>query len=94
MSYIDLVLCETNQGITLYQAPKFSMLKEGDEVIVKDAKGKDVVVHVKNVMSISKISDEYDFITTLNGGEPFKIAGILKFDAFDYTGPEDGDADG
>ena len=93
-SYIDLVLCETPQGIILYQAPKFSMLKENDEVIVKDAKGKDSVVHVKNVMSIAQVSDEYKFILMLNGKEPPKISGKLKFDEFDYSEPKDGDGHG
>lgn len=94
MSYIDLVLCETTNGVMLYQAPKFSMLQAKDEVIVKDSEGKDVVVHVLDVLSISKISDEFKFIITLNGGDPFKIVGKLKFDEFDYTEPEGGDADG
>ncbi len=93
MSYIDLVLCETSLGVVLYQAPKFSMLQPNDEVIVKTSDGKDVVVHVIDVMSISKKSDEYNFILTLNGRDPFKIVGKLKFDEFDYTEQKDGDAD-
>lgn len=82
MSYVDLVICETLIGKTeLFQAPKFSFLQPGDEVM----DGRDVKLKVIDVINISTQSDEYRFITRLfRVKEPGKLLGKIKFEKFEY----------
>lgn len=93
MSYVDLVICETSAGRTeLFQAPKFSLLKPDDEVTVEVSKGQETVLKVKDVINLSKQSEEYKFITELFGvAEPRKLLGKIIHQKFDY---EAGDKDG
>lgn len=92
MSYVDLVICETSTGRTeLFQAPKFSLLKPDDEVIV-DQKGQDVKLKVKDVINMSTQSDEYRFITELFCVvEPRKLVGKVTFEKFEYKESEEDD---
>lgn len=82
MSYVDLVICETLIGKTeLFQAPKFSFLQPGDEVM----DGRDVKLKVIDVINISTETDEYRFITELFSiTEPRKLLGKIKFEKFEY----------
>lgn len=82
MSYVDLVICETLTGKTeLFQAPKFSFLQPGDEVM----DGRDVKLKVIDVINISTETDEYRFITELFSiTEPRKLLGKIKFEKFEY----------
>ena len=95
MKYIDLVLCrDPDNGVVLYQAPKFSNLKSNDEVCVMDCNGKEKIVTVVNAIAINDESDEFNFIMALNGmKEPFRIIGKYKYSKFVYADGEDGDAD-
>ena len=79
---MDLVICETLIGKTeLFQAPKFSFLQPGDEVM----DGRDVKLKVIDVINISTQSDEYRFITRLfRVKEPGKLLGKIKFEKFEY----------
>ena len=92
MSYVYLVICETSTGRTeLFQAPKFSLLKPDDEVIV-DQKGQDVKLKVKDVINMSIQSDEYRFITEpFCVVEPRKLVGKVTFQKFEYKESEEDD---
>ena len=86
MDYIDLVLCK---GSTfLFQAPEFSMLNPEDKVIV-NAKGNQQELTVQDVISISKNSDEFNFIVAMSGqSNPYKIIKKVTYQEFVY---KDGD---
>lgn len=86
MDYVDLVICKEDDS--LYQAPEFSMLKPDDKVIIL-YKGQEVVRTIKNVISISKKSEEYQFIVEMSDQPyPFRITQKIIFKEFDY---KDGD---
>lgn len=90
MSYVDLVICESStKRAMLFQAPKFSMLKPGDEVIVENEESK---FRVKDVINLSKQSEEYRFITELYCvTEPSKLLGKVSFQKFEYKESDEDD---
>lgn len=86
MDYIDLVLCKGSKF--LFQAPEFSMLRPEDKVIV-NANGKQQKLTVQDVISVSKNSDEFNFIVKMSGQEnPYKIIKKVTYQEFSY---KDGD---
>lgn len=90
MNYVDLVLLKEDEA-NIYMAPKFSMLKPDDHVVVVTGTGNENILTVKDVISVSVESDEYRFILELAGQKrPLKITKAVHFNAYDYG---DGDAD-
>ena len=87
--YIDLVLCETNNGKReLFQAPRFSRLSKGEMVIAECEEG-DVMTNVLASMSINleADTDETDFLKTALGFEVEELGKIksrVVFRAMDY----------
>lgn len=86
MDYVDLVICKEDNS--LYQAPEFSMLQPDDKVIIL-YNGQEVVRTIKNVMSISTKSEEYQFIVEMSDQPyPYRIIKKVTYKVFDY---KDGD---
>ncbi len=82
MDYIDLVLCLEDS--CLYQAPEFSMFKPADKIIVSYM-GKELEKTVQDVMSLSKQSEEYEFIIKMSGQlEPYKIIKKVTYKEFGH----------
>lgn len=90
--YIDLVLCKV-EGETkaeLFQAPRFSHLKAGDDVLVDTAYGEK---HAKviNSMSVDPEYEEHRFILDATGAtEPLKrVLSQIRYKAFTYEEEND-----
>lgn len=87
MDYIDLVLCK--EDCCLYQAPEFSMLKPEDRVVISFM-GKEIEKTVQTVMSLSKKSEEYQFIVAMSGQPyPYRVIKKVTYQDMNY---KDGDA--
>ncbi len=82
-NYIDLVVLKNSNNV--YQAPAFSGLKEGDEVVVKRST-KEEVFTVERVYTARKSGVELDFILTASSSS-FPLRKILKkvdYKEFEY----------
>lgn len=82
-NFIDLVVLENSNNV--YQAPAFSGLKEGDEVVVKRHSEEEVFT-VERVYTARKNGAELDFILTASGTKlPLKrILKKVDYKEFDY----------
>lgn len=74
--YIDLVLCKhhNNDRYFLFQAPEFSGLQNGDQVIVETRKGeKEAIVIDKTTVNTTSDNDFIEFaMTVCNATHPLK----------------------
>lgn len=81
-NFIDLVVLKNR--LYVFQAPAFSGLKEGDEVVIKS--DKEEVATVERVYTARKSGAELDFILTASGTIlPLrKILKKLDYKEFEY----------
>ena len=91
--YIDLVLCKNgkNKQTFLFQAPGFSRLSTGDEVICDTVLGKQKMTVVE-VMSISNATEPraYNMVLKAAGAtEPLKkVISKIEYSEFKYEEDE------
>lgn len=90
MNYIDLVLCEGNQGIVVCQAPEFSVSQK-DVVILEQNNNSIETLKVIDVLSLAPESEEFKFITSCLDKEPYKLYGKVIIKEFQYKDGDDDD---
>ena len=74
MGYIDLVICKhpVDSRHFLFQAPRFSYLKKGDQAVVDTARGEQTAFVIDAITCVEG-SDEFNFIVTaLKATTPLK----------------------
>ena len=93
MAYIDLVICKAYRESKpqIYQAPPWSGLKAGDEVIVESVKGESHAVVDRAINVDSTDTRELDFIMTLGGEKKLKkILKKVEYKVYEYEEDDNG----
>jgi len=90
--FIDLVVCTypVSNKKYLYEAPKFSGLEQGDEVIVKDAAGDHAAI-VLECETFTKDDEKYCFIVNaMNAELPLaRVMSKIVYHKFDWKEDEE-----
>ena len=89
MSYIDIVAVRYSDSETakifLFQAPAWTNLKPGDEVLCETSCGQSRG-HVLAVDTMGDDSDEYNLVLTLNRGKQLpKIRAKIIYHTYEYA---------
>ena len=96
MAYIDLVLCKHSESgkLFLFEAPPFSYLAKGDEVIVETRHG-ETSATVRMSYTVEAESKAYDFIVEAAGAtHPLKrVLKECQYKELIYKEEENGNAD-
>ena len=91
MKYIDLALVEVvgYSGLFLVEAPRFTYLKDGDQVIISDGENEKLCRVVMSI-TVDPESEEYKFIVTAMGAkEPLmKITKKIIYHDLEYREDE------
>lgn len=90
--FIDLVICTypVSNKKYLFEAPRWSGLEQGDEVVVEDAQGKHTAL-VVDCSTFQKRDDKYRFVVNaMNAELPLaRVVSKIEYRKFDWKEDEE-----
>lgn len=94
IKYVDLVACRLydDDFITVYQAPAWTYLEEGNDVLVEHPSIGTAKAKVVKVITIAEDNEAFDFILTLcDEQKPLpKVLSKVIYSRFKYEGENNG----